>query len=228
MNYSQNSGTSFSLQTTGTTSDLHGIFMLNELSGYAGGQNDNLLYTGNGGSTWVSRNTGIFQSVNAIHFPVQNLGAAACEAGAIYITTNGGLTWINDNSGTAAQLNDVYFPSVSKGWSVGDGGVIRYRGVPLAVTNVSSTIPEKFSLEQNFPNPFNPVTNIRFSITNKSNVNITIYDINGRAAEEIVNGVYEAGVYNADWNAAEYASGIYFYTIVTSEFTATKKMMLVK
>ena len=233
---SVNSGVNFNAQTTSTTSDFHGICMLNDLTGYAGGQNDMLLYTSNGGTSWVTRSAGIFQSVNAIHFPAANLGCVVCEAGAIYITTNNGTTWINDNSGAATELNDVYFPSSTKGWTVGAGGVIKYRGVPLGISNISNTTPERFSLEQNYPNPFNPTTNIKFAITNTSNVKLSVFDINGRKVEELVNGSYSAGTYKVDWNASRYASGVYFYTLVVGEntnngrfeFTDTKRMLLVK
>ncbi len=223
-----NSGANFTLQTTSTASDFHGIFMLNETVGFAGGQNDMLLYTNNGGASWTSRNTGIFQTANAIHFPESNMGVVVCELGAIYRTTNTGVTWVNDNSGAATELNDVHFPSSSRGWTVGVGGVIKYRGTALGITNISNNIPNEYSLEQNYPNPFNPVTNIKFSITNAGKVEMSVYDINGRKVEELVSSTYSAGTYNVDWNASKYSSGVYFYTIVTNEFTQTKRMLLVK
>jgi photosystem II stability/assembly factor-like uncharacterized protein len=225
---SQNNGASFTPQTSNTASDFHGIYMLNELTGFAGGKNDMLLYTNNGGSSWSTRSAGIFQSVNAIHFPAANLGAAVCEAGAIYITTNSGLTWVNDNSGTATELNDVYFPSTGKGWAVGVGGVIKYRGTALGISNISILTPDNFSLSQNYPNPFNPSTRFKFAITKMGNVNISVYDVNGSKAEVLVQGFYNAGVYEVSWDASKYSSGVYFYTIETNEFTATKRMMLVK
>lgn len=225
---SVNNGVNFAPQTTNTASDFHGIYMLNELTGYAGGQNDMLLYTNNGGSSWSARNTGIFQSVNAVHFPAANLGSVVCEAGAIYFTTNAGLTWVNDNSGTATELNDVYFPSTSKGWAVGTGGVIKYRGTALGITNISILTPDNFSLGQNYPNPFNPSTKFKFAITKMGNVNVSVYDINGKKADELVKGFYNAGVYEVSWDASKHSSGVYFYTIVTNEFTETKRMLLVK
>ncbi len=57
---------------------------------------------------------------------------------------------------------------------------------------------------------------------------MSVYDINGRKVEELVNGSYSAGIYQVDWNASRYSSGVYFYTIVTSEFSDTKRMLLVK
>ncbi|HWA04999.1 MAG TPA: T9SS type A sorting domain-containing protein, partial [Ignavibacteria bacterium] len=143
-------------------------------------------------------------------------------------TTNQGATWINDNSGTNTELIDVYFPSSARGWTVGAGGVIKYRGAALGITGISSKTPEKFSLSQNYPNPFNPETKFKFAVANTGSVNINVYDAAGKLVENLVNGNYSAGVYEVSWNAVKYTSGVYFYTIVTSEFTETKKMLLVK
>lgn len=106
---------------------------------------------------------------------------------------------------------------------------------PTAITSISETIPEKFELYQNYPNPFNPVTNINFDITKDSKVNITVYDLNGKEMEVLVNEELSAGSYKADWDAGNYSSGIYYYRITVLEsstgkeyFAKTHKMVLVK
>jgi hypothetical protein len=92
-----------------------------------------------------------------------------------------------------------------------------------------SEIADKYILEQNYPNPFNPSTNIRFAIPKDGNVSLKFYDMMGReVASYIDNGFLKAGVYNAQFEGAELSSGVYFYTLTTSEFNDTKKMMLVK
>ncbi|MCF7832765.1 MAG: T9SS type A sorting domain-containing protein [Candidatus Marinimicrobia bacterium] len=91
-----------------------------------------------------------------------------------------------------------------------------------------SDVPEKYILTQNYPNPFNPVTTIQFDLPNASNVQMMIYDINGRLVEELANGPFNAGRYNLRWNAAHLSSGVYFCRIQTPEFTATNKMLLLK
>jgi photosystem II stability/assembly factor-like uncharacterized protein len=91
-----------------------------------------------------------------------------------------------------------------------------------------SNIPSVYSLEQNYPNPFNPVTNIHVDIPKSSNVKLAVFDMLGRELEVLLNRDLQAGSYKVTWNGAKYSSGIYFYKIISSDFTATKKMILVK
>ncbi len=99
---------------------------------------------------------------------------------------------------------------------------------PIGIISLGSEIPERFNLEQNYPNPFNPVTNIKFDIAKTGLVKLAVYDVTGREVAELVNGNYTAGRYQYDFNASHLASGIYFYKLETPNFTAVKKMIMVK
>jgi hypothetical protein len=103
-----------------------------------------------------------------------------------------------------------------------------YTPTATAVSNISNTLPKQYSLSQNFPNPFNPTTQIRFSIPEASNVKLTIYDAVGREVGVLVNNYLTAGTYNYSWNAGSFASGIYFYRIEAKNFVMVKKMVLLK
>ena len=98
---------------------------------------------------------------------------------------------------------------------------------PLGVSK-NKEIPEKYSLAQNFPNPFNPATNIHYSIPKAGNVSLKIYDAIGNEVSTVINGFVNAGVYNAEIDASGWSSGVYFYTLKTNEFQQTKKMVLLK
>lgn len=98
----------------------------------------------------------------------------------------------------------------------------------VSVNQIGTEIPERHALHQNFPNPFNPVTKIRYEIAQKGNVTLRAYDITGREIAELVNGVYSPGVYEVDFNGNDLSSGIYYYIISTGSFVETRKMMLVK
>jgi Secretion system C-terminal sorting domain/Cytochrome c552/Cytochrome c554 and c-prime len=89
-------------------------------------------------------------------------------------------------------------------------------------------IPQEYQLSQNYPNPFNPTTVINFSIPKAGDVRIAVYDALGREIELLLDQSMDAGNYNADWNATNYAAGIYFYSIKVNDFTSTKKMVLLK
>ncbi len=88
--------------------------------------------------------------------------------------------------------------------------------------------PSEFSLSQNYPNPFNPSTKINYDLPYDSKVSIKIFDMSGREAATVVNEFKTAGYYTADINASSLSSGVYFYTINADNFSATKKMILVK
>ena len=89
-------------------------------------------------------------------------------------------------------------------------------------------IPNFYSLQQNYPNPFNPATKITYTIPKAGNVQLKVYDILGREVASLVNEVKQPGVYTVNFNASNYASGIYFYRIQSGDFSAVKKMVLVK
>jgi hypothetical protein len=100
---------------------------------------------------------------------------------------------------------------------------------PVFIQNISNETPDGFSLAQNFPNPFNPTTSIRFSLPTVSNVILKVYDMSGKVVATLLNNErVTAGVKEVNFNAVGLSSGIYFYTLQTENFRETKKMVLVK
>ncbi|MBK8549813.1 MAG: T9SS type A sorting domain-containing protein [Ignavibacteria bacterium] len=99
--------------------------------------------------------------------------------------------------------------------------------VASSITQLTEIV-RSYELSQNFPNPFNPVTNINFSIPNSSNVVLKVFNNMGQEIETLVNEKLNAGSYQVDWNAVNYTSGIYYYKIQTEGFIETRKMLLIK
>lgn len=92
-------------------------------------------------------------------------------------------------------------------------------------------IPDNYVLNQNYPNPFNPSTVISFTLPNRSNVNLTLLDINGRTVKTLINEERNEGFYEIAFNAADLSSGVYYYRLQATgvkSFTDMKKMLLVK
>ena len=96
-------------------------------------------------------------------------------------------------------------------------------------------LPATFELGQNYPNPFNPVTTIRFSLPSRGNtldegpvVTLKVYDLLGREVVTLVDEPKPVGTYSVQFNAAGFASGVYFYSLRAGSFTETKKMVLMK
>ncbi|MEO6694053.1 MAG: T9SS type A sorting domain-containing protein [Ignavibacteria bacterium] len=103
-----------------------------------------------------------------------------------------------------------------------------YDTIDVGISNYNSLIPEKFALYQNFPNPFNPTTNIRFDIAKSTFTSIAVYDALGKEVDRLVNQNLTPGGYEYSFNASNYPSGIYYYQINTNAFTEIKKMILLK
>jgi hypothetical protein len=99
---------------------------------------------------------------------------------------------------------------------------------PLGTQNQSGNLPKEYRLFDNYPNPFNPSTTIKFSIPEKGFVKLAVYDIMGREISAPVNSEMNAGTHEVSFNAGGLASGMYFYKLSVNSFTDTKKMILIK
>jgi len=112
------------------------------------------------------------------------------------------------------------------------GDIVSFDGSNEGVTSVAEfntgKAPSTFSLEQNFPNPFNPSTTIRFIVPASGFMTLKVYDLLGKEVATLVNGMQTAGGYEVKFEASRLSSGIYFYQLRSQNFVQTKKMMLVK
>ncbi len=229
-----------SMSTIDTARILAGLFQ-NTVAGGA-------FVTTNGGGSWTRISAGIPNVVgvqirstliqpgsNSIMFAGLDVSAAAGQTGGVYMSTDGGTSWNAFNGGPMAATNTVR----ALGWrnsdltlfaGVGLGGLGNYEYTfpPLGVHNPNSDVPKEFSLMQNFPNPFNPSTVIQFSVPKSSYVSLKVYDMLGREVKTLVNETKQAGTYAYNFNASNLPSGVYLYKIVAGDYTATKKMILVK
>jgi hypothetical protein len=123
--------------------------------------------------------------------------------------------------GGRTQDNIIYFDNIS------------FYSNSVGVDNRSETFPQGFVLEQNFPNPFNPSTTIRYELPEDGLVNVTIYDMMGRQVSTLVSSHQTAGYKSIQWNATNdfgkpVSAGVYLYQIQAGEFVQTKKMVLLK
>ena len=119
-----------------------------------------------------------------------------------------------------------------------DGSVAFKQGIENLQNLLASLIPEETALLRNYPNPFNPETWIPYQLAESAEVTLTIYDINGQLIRRLAVGHQAAGMYQSRSRAAYWdgrnqlgepvASGLYFYTLTADEFTATRRMMILK
>lgn len=145
-----------------------------------------------------------------------------------YATVEG--NWIPEWPLPETQLMQYTNTALNKagtdGRDIGDPGWFTngYTGV-----KGPNTLPDKFALENAYPNPFNPTTNIRFSIAKAGNVSLKIYNVMGQLVKTIVNNIYKnAGEYTYKVSMDNISSGVYFYTLEQGGQQLTKKMILLK
>lgn len=147
--------------------------------------------------------------------------------GSIY-NVNAGLYTIAAHDSAQVFYALAYGTSLSTMLAVIDTAVTKYTSVLTSVREIPSSVPTGFSLEQNFPNPFNPSTQIQFSVGERSHVTLTVHDLLGRTVQTLTQGMLDAGTYSTHFDASRLTSGIYYYTMTAGSHKETKKMLLMK
>ncbi|MBK9333016.1 MAG: T9SS type A sorting domain-containing protein [Ignavibacteria bacterium] len=99
---------------------------------------------------------------------------------------------------------------------------------PVGIQPMNTNVPSSFNLYQNFPNPFNPATSIKFDIAKSGNVKLTVFDILGREVFTLVNENLNPGTYQVNLDGSNISSGVYFYKFSTEGFTEMKRMIMMK
>ena len=194
---------------------------------------DNLIYSQTGNGSCIG-------SANFVHnFVVKGLINGA--TGTLLATTD---NWSQGNSVTTplnytfpagvfdanCKLNVFVYQqgaNITYDNYVQQGTVIPATTGPTGIINQNTTATQ-FNLSQNYPNPFNPTTNIHFSVPKDGTVSLKVYDMLGNIVDTYVDGFMKTGTYNAEVDASNWASGVYFYTLRTGNFIETKKMSLIK
>jgi len=162
-------------------------------------------------------------------------------------------TWVNgrkvtytyDVNGNIMEMLEQYWSRYYKVWVNGRKETYTYDAngnlteelrqrwdVPLSIAD-DNPLPKQYSLSQNRPNPFNPVTTIHYDLPEQSQVTLMIYDIRGREIRELVNNTQDAGYKSVIWDGTDefgrsVGTGIYLYQIQAGDFTQTRKMLLLK
>jgi hypothetical protein len=96
------------------------------------------------------------------------------------------------------------------------------------IADNSKSIPDQFHLASNYPNPFNPATNISFTLPRSTHVQLDVYNTTGRHVKSLVDKQVPAGQHRVNFQASDLPSGVYLYRLQTDEYTESRKMLLVK
>ncbi len=228
----------------------HSVYFVNYNTGYVA-CNDNGVYgriykTTDAGVNWVLQSIGNPGLYNIQFFDL-NTGIASGSNGKVVKTTNGGTNWIDICPVTDVILRDMCFLNSNTGYICGQSGLIlkiSNGGTLVDVQKKEFTVLKNFSLYQNYPNPFNPTTKIKFEIPTPvaplyqreevpinldgGFMTLKIYDILGHEIAALVNEKLSPGTYEVEFDGRNYPSGVYFYKLISVDFTQTKKMVLIK
>jgi len=159
-------------------------------------------------------------------------------------STDGGLTFTNEriSESSFVPTSSIFFGDytnitaydnvIRPIWIRIDGQSLSVKtaiiGTPTGVTEPIAEIPKSYSLQQNFPNPFNPMTTISYSIPKSDFVSLKVYNLLGQEVAVLINDFKHAGKYNFNFDGSALVSGIYFYKLQTGDYSETRKMVLNK
>ncbi|MBE0572478.1 MAG: T9SS type A sorting domain-containing protein [Ignavibacteriaceae bacterium] len=212
------------------------IFFLNENEGW--GINDNgstLMQTTDGGYTWQVQ---LNEAISITDYWISDENNVWLVPTSLK-TTNGGQSWESYWHPSSYGIRSVQFIDNKIGWFAGqEGTILKYYNDETSSieTEINFYTTLNYSLSNNYPNPFNPVTKIKYTIPSvtlrqaQSDILVTlkVYDILGREIATLVNEEKPAGEYEIEFNAANLPSGIYFYQLRAGQYSETKKMILLK
>lgn len=190
------------------------------------------------GGIYVSSDYGInWQKINSqiMFVSVFNNNIFGGYASSFFVSSNNGANWVNRSEGLTNGISSIFSAFGYVYLGTGTGGppaapVIWRRPFAeiVGVKKISTEISSSYSLFQNYPNPFNPSTIIKFQIKDLRYTTLKVYNILGKEITTLVNEKQVPGVYEVDWNASEYPSGVYYYRLVVGDLSEVKKMLLIK
>lgn len=218
-------------------STIRKFSFINDQTGWIPLGNRKVYKTTNFGVSWdsVGNVEVAFPSwgLYCIDFANANTGWAGGENGKFFKSTNGGAEWKRENTGTSQRFfASIYAYSDSIVWTCGGVGTIMFTTTGgqkfVGVENETSELPKNYILKQNYPNPFNPATIIEYELKQRGFVKLSVYDVNGKEIEQLVNENKTIGNYKVKFDGNVLPSGVYFCKMETENFIETKRMVLIK
>ena len=211
------------------TETYNAIYMVNNTTGWAVGDNGVIIKTSDGTNWNYQSNPDTKRStLNNVYFLSSNEGWAVGDNGVTLHTINGGTTWTVEGIGlTSNMLRAVQFTSSKNGYVLGNNGTLLKFGLLTGVKELP-THPSGLTLEQNYPNPFKETTTIDFLLEVPSQVVLEVFSIGGEKICTVANEKKSPGKYSVPFNANDLPAGIYYYRLQTETGTSVRKMTLIK
>lgn len=228
-----NGGTDWNNVSNGISGYIYCLTNFNNTV-YAGSSSSGVFKTTNDGLSWTQISTGLpsGKAVRTVFCENDKIYAAVYNSGGVYYLPSGGNTWIAANQGLT-QLTSYSVITFNGYVYVGTttGIFRRPKSEFSSVNKTNEYIPNEFKLFNNYPNPFNSQTKIRFSIPSgfgNDYVNLELYDISGKLIKSLFNNNLSGGIYELNFNAGDLASGCYFLKLTCEKKTMAGKIILIK
>jgi photosystem II stability/assembly factor-like uncharacterized protein len=229
-------GVNWVQQTSGTSSSLFGVYFADGLNGWVIGENGVILKTDNGGIPveLISFNGMVNEDGNVCltwktATEINNFGFEIEKKIETLSFVKIGFVY---GFGTTTETKNYAYTDENpqSGKNIYRLKQIDYDGAFEYSNEISVEVitPELFTLEQNYPNPFNPTTTIEYSLAEDNRVNLQVFDALGNTLVTLVNSYEKAGKHNVVFDARSFSSGIYYYKLNAGEFSAIKKLVLLK
>ncbi len=190
-----------------------------------------ILRSSDAGATWAYEEIGLIGMARAISFrTAYECWSPVPIPESIILSTDTASTWTFYNAPENSSIYDIVFTDSLTGYGVGEqGSIIKYKYPIIPTVNEEdSPIIKNFRLYQNFPNPFNSSTRIKYYLQENNFVSIIVYDVLGNEIEKLISEFQLAGNHEVSWNTKDFPSGIYYYQMNVGNFTDSKKMILLR
>lgn len=194
------------------------------------------VVTHDAGGSWLYNELGVFGIANSIAFRKEREGWISLGiVDSFLMTTNSGANWRLVPSAGGSRIFNIVFPDSLHGWAVGNAGaILKFNVSAVGISETLNNIPEEYLVLNNYPNPFNPNTQINFQFKDRSHVRLSVFDIEGKEIEVLTDKILNGGSYVATFEGNNLSSGIYFCRLEMKDMNsgkhshAVRKMILVR
>ena len=231
-------GNTFFGQVNPNSIKLNEVSFISPNVGIAVGLENQILYTNDGGTNWVNRTDLVYHRWWSCDMKESGNAWAVGKDGKIAFSTDFFESWNYQNSGQSGELWKVYFIDDNEGWILGGGigksGIILHTksgGIATSINQKTTETPAY--LAQNYPNPFSQVTEITFSLSKISKIQLDILNINGQLVRTLVTGTLDSGIHKVKWDSRDsegkqVSEGTYLYRLSVGEIVETKSMVRIQ
>lgn len=208
--------------------EYESVFFVDQFSGWVVGGDNVILHTDDGGSTWENQSEYYPRTLYSVSFPDSLNGWICASYGEIFHTTDGGSNWEEQQSYCWEYLFKIIFTDEYNGWAAGMYGTILHTGNGGMVGVKEPGILPSKELINSYPNPVRHSMVIEYELINPEFVTVKIFNNLGQQIESLLQEVQIPGKHQLTWDADNYPTGLYFYSVTMTNKTSIGKIVVVR